>query len=79
MKQPMQEEEYNQFEIELAKRILCSTVSMQMGISYQHCWKTYIEPNLKEKKLGTLYLECARIIKENIRKDKEAIFSGLVS
>lgn len=79
MKQPVQEEEYNEFEIELAKRILCSTVSMQMGISYQHCWKTYIEPNLKEKEVGALYLECARFIRKNIRKNQQALFSGLVS
>ena len=79
MKRPVQKEEYSMFEIELAKRILCSTVSLQMGITYQHCWKTYIEPNLKEKEVGALYLECARIIKESIRKDKEAMFSGLIT
>jgi len=44
------EEEYSEFEIELAKRNLCATVSMQLGITYQHCWKTYIEPNLKKRK-----------------------------
>jgi hypothetical protein len=79
MKQSVQHEKYNNFEIELAKRILCSTVSTQMGISYQHCWKTYIEPNLKEKEVGALYLECVRFIRQNIHNKQQAIFSGSIS
>jgi hypothetical protein len=79
MKQPIQREEYSDFEIELAKRILCSTISTQMGISYQHCWKTYIEPSLKEKEVGAFYLECARLIRRSIYDNQQAIFSGSIT
>jgi hypothetical protein len=54
-----------------------------MRISYQHCWKTYIEPTLQEKEVGTLYLECAKIIRERITGsvmgNPETPFSGLIS
>ena len=79
MKKSTKPEKYTEFDIELAKRILCSTLSLQMGISYQHCWKTYVEPGLKEKEVGTLYLECAKFIRENIQKNQQALFSGSVS
>ncbi len=79
MKKIKQPEKYTDFDIKLAQRILCSTVSVQMGISYQHCWKTYIEPNLEGKEIGTLYLECAKIIRENVRANNAALFSGSVS
>lgn len=79
MKQTVKKEKYTEFEIELARRILCSTISVQMGISYQHCWKMYIEPNLKGREVGTMYLEYARLIWETIQKNQQAMFSGSVS
>ncbi len=71
MKQSVINEKYSEFEIELAKRILCSTVSVQMDISYQHCWKTYIEPELKGREVGTMYLEYARSIRESIQNNQQ--------
>jgi len=79
MKQIQQPEKYTDFDVKLAQRILCSTVSVQMGISYQHCWKTYIEPNLEKGEVGTLYLECAKFIRENIRANNRSLFSGSIS
>lgn len=83
MKNNQPDEKYNEFDVKLAQRILCAAVSVQMRISYQHCWKTYIEPNLQEKEVGNLYLECAKMIRESITGsvtgNPEAPFSGLIS
>jgi hypothetical protein len=79
MKQPADPEPYNEWEIELAKRLLCSTISVQMGITYQHCWKTYIEDAVKENGVAPIYLECARCIREDLFKSRKGLFSGSVS
>ncbi len=79
MKQPAEPEPYNEWEIELAKRLLCSTISVQMGISYQHCWKTYVEQAVKENGVPPIYLECARRIREDLFKDRKGLFSGSLS
>lgn len=81
MKNNQPNKKYNEHDVKLAQRILCATLSVQMRISYQHCWKTYIEPNLQENEIETLYLECAKIIRESVTgsvmKNAEAPFSGL--
>jgi hypothetical protein len=79
MKKTAKTEKYSEFEIELARRILCSTLSLQMGISYQRCWKIYVEPHIQDKEVGLLYLECARLVVKGIQQTQEAMFSGSIT
>lgn len=73
-------EPYNGWDIQVAQRLYCSAISVQTGISYQHCWKTYVGPAIEESggNVPPVYLECARKIRENFFKDRGARFSTSV-
>ena len=74
----------SEYDIELAKRIACAAISHQMGISYQHYWKTYIQTNKNETwPIGTIWLAVAEFIRSKafqkddgilIWKEKELTF-----
>ncbi len=53
-------EGYDEWEIELARRIACTVLAFQMHISYRHCWNLYIQ----DTPIGIYWLEIAKQIRK---------------
>ena len=52
---------YDEWDIEVAKRIACAVFSYQAGLPYESLWKDYA--NQKEE-VGTFWLSLAKQIRE---------------
>jgi hypothetical protein len=57
-----QTNQYNEWDIEVAKRIACAVTSYQAGISYESLWKEYAN---QSEDVGTFWLSIAKQIREN--------------
>jgi hypothetical protein len=58
-----QPNQYDEWDIEVAKRIACAVTSFQAGLPYESLWKDYA--NQKEE-VGTFWLSIARQIREQM-------------
>ena len=58
-----QPDQYDEWDIEVAKRIACAVFSYQAGLPYESLWKYYA--NQKEE-VGTFWLSMAKQIREHL-------------
>ena len=58
-----QPNQYDEWDIEVAKRIACAVTSYQAGLPYESLWKDYA--NQKEE-VGTFWLSIAKQIREHL-------------
>ena len=58
-----QKNKFNEWDMEVAKRIACAVVSYQAGMSYETLWQQHTD--LKED-IGTFWLSIAQQIREGL-------------
>ena len=58
-----QKNEYNEWDIEVAKRIACAVTSYQAGIPYEELWDQFASQN---EEIGTFWLAIAKQIREGL-------------
>jgi len=58
-----QPNQYDEWDIEVAKRIACAVTSFQAGLPYESLWKDF--SNQKEE-VGTFWLSIAKQIREHL-------------
>jgi hypothetical protein len=58
-----QTNQYNEWDIEVAKRIACAVTSYQAGISYESLWEEYAN---QREEVGTFWLSIAKKIREDL-------------
>lgn len=56
-----QNTQYDEWDVEVAKRIACAVISNQAGLAFEALWEQYV--NQKED-VGTFWLSIARQIRE---------------
>lgn len=54
--------QYNEWEIEVAKRIACAVVSYQAGVSFEDLWRQYA---YQREDVGTYWLSVAKQVGED--------------
>ena len=54
---------YNEWDIEVAKRIACAVTSFQAGLPYESLWKDYAH---QKEEVGTFWLSIAKQIREHL-------------
>ena len=58
-----QTNQYNEWDMEVAKRIACAVTSYQAGISYESLWAEYAN---QSEDIGTFWLSIAKKIREDL-------------
>jgi len=58
-----QTNQYNEWDMEVAKRIACAVTSYQAGISYESLWEQYAN---QSEDVGTFWLSIAKKIREDL-------------
>ena len=58
-----QTDQYNEWDMEVAKRIACAVTSYQAGISYESLWEEYAK---QREEVGTFWLSIAKKIREDL-------------
>ena len=58
-----QTNQYNEWDMEVAKRIACAVTSYQAGISYESLWEQYAN---QSEDIGTFWLSIAKKIREDL-------------
>ena len=58
-----QTNQYNEWDMEVAKRIACAVTSYQAGISYESLWEQYAN---QSEDVGTFWLSIAKKIREEL-------------
>jgi len=58
-----QTNQYNEWDMEVAKRIACAVTSYQAGISYESLWEEYAN---QSEDVGTFWLSIAKKIREEL-------------
>ena len=56
-------DQYSEWDIEVAKRIACAVVSYQAGLSYEDLWDQYTG---HREDIGTFWLSMAKQIREGL-------------
>ena len=59
-----QDDQYNEWDVEVAKRIACAVLSYQAGLTYEAFWKDYAEQSKAD--IGTFWLSMAKQIREQL-------------
>ena len=54
---------YDEWDIEVAKRIACAVTSYQAGLSYESLWEDYAH---HKEDIGTFWLSIAKQIREHL-------------
>ena len=57
--------QYESWDVEVAKRIACAVTSYQAGISFEDLWGQYVN---HEEPIGTFWLSIAKRIREEMPK-----------
>ena len=57
--------QYESWDVEVAKRIACAVTSYQAGISFEDLWGQYVN---QEEPIGTFWLSIAKRIREEMPK-----------
>jgi hypothetical protein len=60
-----QTNQYEKWDVEVAKRIACAVTSYQAGISFEDLWGQYVN---QEEPIGTFWLSIAKRIREEMPK-----------
>jgi len=58
-----QTNQYNEWDMEVAKRIACAVTSYQAGISYESLWAEYAN---RSEDVGTFWLSIAKKVREDL-------------
>ena len=58
-----QNEQFTEWDVEVAKRIACAVTSYQAGMDYEALWKDFLEQN---EEVGTFWLSIAKHIREHL-------------
>ena len=58
-----QTNQYNEWDMEVAKRIACAVTSYQAGISYESLWAEYANHS---EDIGTFWLSIAKKVREEL-------------
>jgi len=58
-----QTNQYNEWDMEVAKRIACAVTAYQAGISYESLWEEYAN---QSEDVGTFWLSIAKKIREDL-------------
>lgn len=61
-----QNDQYDEWDIEVAKRIACAVISYQAGLTYETMWQEYAGQS--KKGIGTFWLSIAKHIREDLPK-----------
>lgn len=56
------QEQFSEWDVEVAKRIACAVMSYQAGVEYESLWKDYADQN---EEVGTFWLTVAKQIREH--------------
>jgi hypothetical protein len=57
--------QFSEWDVEVAKRIACAVTSYQAGVSFETIWKEYAN---QEEPIGTFWLSIAKRIREEMPK-----------
>lgn len=57
--------QFSNWDVEVAKRIACAVTSYQAGVPFETIWK---EPANQEEPIGTFWLSIAKQIREGLPK-----------
>jgi hypothetical protein len=58
-----QNNRFDEWDIEVAKRIACAVISYQAGLEYEALWKDYVNQG---EDVGTFWLSLAKQIREGL-------------
>jgi hypothetical protein len=58
-----QNEQFTEWDVEVAKRIACAVTAYQAGLKFEDLWKDFVEQN---KEVGTFWLSIAKQIREHL-------------
>jgi hypothetical protein len=61
-----QNDQYDEWDIEVAKRIACAVISYQAGLTYETMWQEYAGQS--KEGIGTFWLSIAKHIREDLPK-----------
>jgi hypothetical protein len=61
-----QNDQYEEWDIEVAKRIACAVISYQAGLLYETMWKEYASQS--KEGIGTFWLSLAKQIRDDLPK-----------
>jgi len=59
-----QNDPYDEWEVEVAKRIACAVISYQAGLSFETMWKEYAGQS--QENVGTFWLSIAKQIRNDL-------------
>ena len=58
-----QNDQFSEWDLEVAKRIACVVTAYQAGLEYEALWKDFVQQN---EEVGTFWLSIAKQIRERL-------------